>query len=126
MENTEKKMIRTVKTRMAEGLDQVETELTLDFTSLSVDDVYEIAAQAAVIKWQGNARRGKEIPTVATYKVPKPGTKSDGTASREAAIRRLLGEKADFFLKKYGVEEAWKRCAAMIRTLAIDDEEGGE
>lgn len=70
------KMIKTPSTKLTEDHDAVVTELTLDFSGLSVDDVYEIAAQAAVIKWQGNARRGKEIPKTATYVVPKPGTRS--------------------------------------------------
>jgi hypothetical protein len=76
----------------AEG-DAVQTELTLDFSGCTVEDVYEIAAQAAVVKWQGTARKAKTIPSVATYKVPKPGTRS-------------VGDPITILIAKFGIEGA--------------------
>jgi NACalpha-BTF3-like transcription factor len=69
------KIIKTVNTKMTEEHEAVQTELTLDFTGLTPDDIMEIAAQAAVIKWQGNARRGKVIPVKAEYKVQRAGSR---------------------------------------------------
>ena len=70
------KMIKYPSTKLTEDHDAVVTTLTLDFTGLTDADILEIAVQSAVIKWQGNARRGKTIPTQAVYVVPKPGTRA--------------------------------------------------
>ena len=71
------KLVKIVSTRQTEDDDPVQTSLTLDFDGLTNQDILEIAAQAAVIKWQGIARRAKGgVPATATYKVPKPGTRS--------------------------------------------------
>lgn len=97
------KIIRQVSTRMTEDHDPVVTELTLDFSDLTNEDILEIAAQSATIKWQGNARRGKEIPTTATYKVSKPGT-------------RVQIDPAEALIRKYGsVDEAVKALQAMMK-----------
>ena len=118
----EKKIIRTVSTKVTADHDAVSTNLTIDFSNVTEADVYEIAAQAATIKWQSNVRRAGTIPATATYMVVKPGTHASGVVSKEAAIRRLLGEKADFFLTKYGVEEAWERTKKVLGDLALDAE----
>jgi len=95
------KMIKYPSTKLTEDHDAIVTELTLDFTGLTNEDILEIAAQAAVIKWQGNARRGKAVPTKAEYKVPKPGTRG-----QVDPIQALL--------MKYGsAEEAIKALEAM-------------
>ena len=86
-------IIKIVNTKMTEDHDAVQTELTLDFTGVTVDEVYEIAAQAAVIKWQGNARRGKEIPATASYKVQRPGS-------------RVQIDPVEALVRKYGSVEA--------------------
>jgi hypothetical protein len=86
-------LIKTVNTKMTEEHDAVQTELTLDFTGLTPNDIIEIAAQAAVIKWQGNARRGKNIPATATYKVQKAGS-------------RVQIDPAEALVRKYGSVDA--------------------
>ena len=95
------KLTKDVNTKMFADDDSHATTLTIDFTGLSTEDVYEIAAQAAIVKWQSNARRMKVIPAQAEYKVPKPGTRSGGVAltpenliarygSVEAAVAALM------------------------------------
>lgn len=98
------RIIKDVNTRMFADDDSHATTLTIDFTGLSQEDVYEIAAQAAIVKWQSNARRMKVIPEQAEYKVPKPGTRSSGVSltpenlvarygSVEAAVAALMAIK---------------------------------
>jgi hypothetical protein len=83
-------IVKTISTKAHEDADAVVTELTLDFTGLTPEDIQEIAAQAAVIKWQGSARRAKgAIPTRATYKVPRPGTRA--VVDPFDAILRIAG-----------------------------------
>ena len=56
----------------------VKTKLTLDYSQCSMDDIYAMADDSTVIKWQSARRRMKDaaIPSEATYMVPRPGTKS--------------------------------------------------
>jgi hypothetical protein len=68
-------IIKQVSTKRFEGDDAVITTLTLDFTGLTDEDVQEIAAAGAVIKWQSKVR-AKTVPSTDTYKVPKPGTRA--------------------------------------------------
>ena len=82
------KIVKTVSTKMyAEG-EAYGTELTIDFTGLTTADIMEVAAQAAVVKWQGNARRLKAIPNSATYIVPKPGTRQTVTLTPEGLVAK--------------------------------------
>lgn len=121
------KIIKTVRTKLTEDHDAVTTELTLDFSRVTVDDVYEIAAQAAVIKWQGNARRGKEIPATATYVVPKPGTRGSAPVDYAAALVKLLGgDKTMILLRKYGdAEKAYAAIKPMLDAMMEDVESEG-
>jgi len=93
------KLIRYPNTKLTEDHDAVQTTLTLDFTGLTPEDILEIAAQAATIKWQGNARRMKEVPVVATYTVPKPGTRGTVDPVQALIARYGSAEKAIEFLK---------------------------
>jgi len=80
------------KTRVNEDAAQVETALTLDLSNLSVEDHREYEIDAVVVKWQAGARRKKEIPAVATYVVPKPGTRiarSPEESARDLSIEKL-------------------------------------
>jgi len=101
-------IVKTISTKAHEDADAVVTELTLDFTGLTPEDIQEIAAQAAVIKWQGSARRAKcAIPTRATYKVPRPGTRA--TVDPFEAILRIAGgdpEKAIAMLRERQAQRA--------------------
>lgn len=119
-----KRIIKSVNTKLTEDHEAVTTTLTLDFGSLTTDDVYEIAAQAAVIKWQGNARHGKEIPTVATYNVPKPGTRGAVVVDYNAALLKLFGrEKLDILITKYGTaENAYHELKPMLDAMFEDIE----
>jgi hypothetical protein len=125
--NMDRKIIKVVKTKLTEDHDAVETKLTLDFTGRTLDDLYEIAAQAAVIKWQGNARRGKAIPTTATYSVPKPGTRGSAVVDYSAALVKLLGgDKTMILLRKYGTAEAaYTAIKPMLDAMMEDVESEG-
>lgn len=91
------KITKIISTKMFVDADAHSTVLTIDFTGLSPADIMEVAAQAAVVKWQSNARRLKAIPAIATYHVPKPGTRQaltpEGLVARygsvDAAIEAL-------------------------------------
>ena len=100
--NENKVIVKGVSTKMTMEHDAVTTVLSIDFNTLTVEDVYEIAAAAAVIKWQNNIRKADAIPAEATYIVPKPGTRSAAdpmqsliakAGSVEAAIE-MLQERA--------------------------------
>jgi len=84
-----KKIVKNVNTKMFADGDAFATNLTIDFTGLSNEDIMEVAAQAAVVKWQSNARRMKEIPSSATYVVPKPGTRSSAPITPDALVARF-------------------------------------
>ena len=49
------KLTKIISTKMFADDDARSTELTIDFTGLSPADIMEVAAQAAVVKWQSNA-----------------------------------------------------------------------
>jgi hypothetical protein len=117
-------IIRTVKTKLFEGDDAHETVLTLDFSGVTEDDVQEFAAQSAVIKWQGNARRGKEIPATATYKLPKPGTRGSAVVDYEAALTKVFGfDNVQLLKAKYGTAElAYNKLKPQLDALMSDVE----
>jgi hypothetical protein len=96
-----RKYTKYPNTKLTEDHDAVTTELTIDCSGVTDADLIEYALQSLVIKWQGNARRGKVIPTTATYVVPKPGTRS-----QMDPITALL-------LKYGSAEEAIKALEAM-------------
>lgn len=101
-------LIKNISTKaFAEG-DAVLTELTLDFEGLSNEDILEIAAQAAVVKWQGTARKLKVIPSVATYKVPKPGTRS-------------VGDPCTILIAKYGIEGAIEELKRRMQPSKVEE-----
>ena len=85
------KITKIVSTKMFAEDDAKQTELTIDFSGLTPEDIMEVAAQAAVVKWQGNARRGKEIPATATYTVPKPGTRGTVVVATPEALVAKYG-----------------------------------
>lgn len=91
-----------VSTKVDEEGAAVKTNLTIDISDLSDADKNEIIVSAAVIKWQGRVRRTGNIPTEATYKVPRPGTKVGmsldeqisnlSPEERNALIERLMNK----------------------------------
>ena len=102
------KLTKNVSTKaFAEG-DAIQTELTLDFDGLSNEDILEVAAQAAVVKWQGTARKLKVIPAVATYKVPKPGTRS-------------VGDPVAILIARFGIEGAIEELKRRMQPTRVDE-----
>lgn len=118
----DRKLVRTVSTRQTEDDDPRQTTLTLDFANCSPEDVLEIAAQSAVIKWQGIARRAKgSIPSVATYVVPRPGTRSAQPIDHMAALAKVFGtERAKALAEKFGSAE--QACKALEELLKQQEE----
>ena len=85
-----KLMVKYISTKVNDEAEAVKTKLTLDLTLLTWLDVLEYAIMALVVKWQGTARRAKGgIPSIATYVVPKPGTRAQ-VDPRETAINQLI------------------------------------
>lgn len=82
------KITRLITTKAFADGDAVATELTINFTGLSQEDILEVATRAAVVSWQSNARRMKIIPKTAEYMVPKPGTRSSGALTPESLVQR--------------------------------------
>jgi len=72
--------------------DAVRTELTVDMSGLTPEDIAEYALDGMVIKWQASARRKKEpIPRKATYIVPKPGTRATPSLTPLQMLEQLFG-----------------------------------
>jgi hypothetical protein len=82
------KITRLISTKMFADDTAVATELTINFTGLTPEDIMEVAAQAAIVKWQSNARRMKIIPAKAEYMVPKPGTRQQTVLTPESLVAR--------------------------------------
>jgi hypothetical protein len=102
------KKVVAVNTRMTADHDPVRTNLTIDATGLSVEDMFEYVIDSAVIKWQSAIRRKKDsvIPKEATYVVPRPGTRSVTTMSEEQMLEALV--------KKYGEAGALEKLQSMV------------
>uniref|UniRef100_A0A6M3KQQ5 Uncharacterized protein n=1 Tax=viral metagenome TaxID=1070528 RepID=A0A6M3KQQ5_9ZZZZ len=95
-------------TKRFEGDDAVKTSLTLDMSGVTETDLVEYAIDALIIKWQASIRRKKdvEVPTVATYKVPKPGTRAAAVMSPfEMLVIQFGQERADWMVAKFGSAE---------------------
>lgn len=56
-------MARVIKTRLAEGAPQVSTNVTVDFSGVSREELEELASKSVIITEQGNWRKNGEIPT---------------------------------------------------------------
>lgn len=116
-----KLMVKYISTKVNDESEAVKTKLTFDLSLLTWVDVLEYALMALVVKWQGTARRAKGgIPSIATYVVPKPGTRAQ-VDPRETAINQLIAsgytrEVATFILDN----------APAIKATADTDVEGEE
>ena len=97
-------------TKRFEGDDAVKTKLTLDMSGVTAEDLIEYAVDALVIKWQASIRRKKDadVPSEATYKVPKPGVRAAAQMTPFAMLTNIFGkEKALELVNKAGsVEKA--------------------
>ncbi len=76
----EKIHVVMLKTKRFEDDDAVETELTLDYSQCTIDDLLAKAIKSDKISWQASFRNKKadnvQIPTKATYVVPRVGMRS--------------------------------------------------
>lgn len=76
----EKIHVVMLKTKRFEDDDAVETELTLDYSQCTVEDLLAKAIKSDKISWQASFRNKKadniSIPAKATYVVPKVGMRS--------------------------------------------------
>ena len=102
------KKVVAVNTKMTSEHDAVRTNLTIDATSLTPEEMFEYVIDSAVIKWQSAIRRKKDstIPKEATYVVPKPGTRAVSTMSEEQMIEALV--------KKYGAAGALEKLQGIV------------
>lgn len=83
-------------TKKFDGDDPVRTELTIDFSGVTEADLVEYAIDSLVIKWQGAQRRSKSvtaIPTKATYKMPKPGTRAATSLTPLDLLTQVFGKE---------------------------------
>ena len=76
------------------------TELTLDWTGMSEDDLRALAQQALIVKLQGSWRKG-EIPTSATVLVSdhKVGTRAPKKSLTEQLSSLSAAERAELIAK---------------------------
>jgi hypothetical protein len=113
--------IAGVKTRMSEDHEAVYTELTVDTSNLSEEQVREYAAMKAVVPWQSLIRSKKEIPTVATYVISAVGTRASQPIDHAAALVKALGaDRAYKAVQKCGSAEA--ACEALKALIDMDTE----
>lgn len=84
-----------VNTRMFAGDDPVRTNLTVDASDLTIEELFEYVIDSAVIKYQAMKRRKKDsiIPAKDYYKVPKPGTRVAVQLSDDEMLAKLLKNK---------------------------------
>jgi hypothetical protein len=91
----EKIHVVMLKTKRFEDDDVVETELTLDYSNCTIEDLLAKAIKSDKISWQASFRNKKadniSIPTKATYVVPKVGTRAvkQVEATPEAIIAKF-------------------------------------
>lgn len=62
-------MERTIKTRVKDGAEPVETKIVLDFSGCSREDLEDLASKTEIIRKQGEWRKAGSIPTSCTVDV---------------------------------------------------------
>lgn len=98
--NTTMNTTTNVSTRPAAGAEPVKTELTLDWTGMSEDDLKALAQQALIVKLQGSWRKGG-IPTSTTVLVSdhKVGTRAPKKSLTEQLSSLSAAERAELIAK---------------------------
>jgi len=121
-----KTIVKVIKTKMDKDDDSpVTTTLTIDFSNVTIDQVYEIAAKAEVILWQNAARKMPTIPTVATKVVGRP-TGTGQIDYAQALVKLLGGNKAMLLIRKYGDgEKAYAAVKPLLDSMIEDIEMAG-
>ena len=90
-----KKYVETLSTKRFEGDNAVTTTLTLDYSNITIDDLLTKAIKSDKISWQAGFRNKKgnvKIPTVDTYIVPKPGTRTARPVTPEGLVSAFGGD----------------------------------
>ena len=82
---------KIISTKVDKDADAVRTDLTIDLTGLTQDDVAEYACMHLVVKRQDTYRRAGKIPAKDTFVVPKPGVRT--AESVEDRIARMTPEE---------------------------------
>lgn len=118
-----KTIVKVIKTRADKDDDSpVTTTLTIDFSNVTVDQVYEIAAKAEVILWQNAARKMAVIPAVATKVVGRP-TGTGQIDYAQALVKLLGGDKAMLLIRKYGDgQKAYEAVKPLLDSMMEDIE----
>ena len=91
-----------VTTRPAAGAEKVETDLTLDWSGMTEEDLRALAQQALIVKLQGSWRKNG-IPAEVTVKVVehKVGTRSPrGPVDPASLIANLSPEEKQALIAK--------------------------
>jgi len=87
--------VETLSTKRFEGDDAVETTLTLDYSNITLEDLITKAIKSDKISWQAAFRNKKanvKVPTVATYVVPRPGTRTAKAITPESLVATFGGD----------------------------------
>lgn len=101
-------METTIKTRLNERADRVETKLTLNFDGVTTEQLHDLARRSAVIAWQSKVRAEGVIPTEATFNVTecfetrKRGPIDPVQAARNALAKMSEEERAAFLAQLAG------------------------
>lgn len=121
---------RTVycSTRRFEGDDVTKTKLTLDFSQVTETELIEYAIDALVIKWQGAIRRKKDakVPSEATYKVPKPGTRAAAQMLPFDALVMACGGNRELATSVVNKAGSVEKALELFKSVLEDFESDGE
>ena len=94
----------TTKTRLAQGTDAIETAVTINWETASIDDVRALATRTIIIAAQAQWRTAGAIPTDATldahaFANPERTRKpQDAVAAAKSALAKMSPEERAAFL----------------------------
>ena len=94
----------TAKTRLAQGTDAIETAVTINWETASIDDVRALATRTIIIAAQAQWRTAGAIPTSVTldahaFANPERTRKpQDAVAAAKAALAKMSPEERAAFL----------------------------
>ena len=94
----------TTKTRLAQGTDAIETAVTINWETASIDDVRALATRTIIIAAQAQWRTAGAIPTSVTldahaFANPERTRKpQDAVAAAKAALAKMSPEERAAFL----------------------------
>lgn len=86
------KQIVEISTAIDKNADEKVTQLTIDWTDVSQEKVYELAARSVIITVQGKYRRTKMVPERDTIAVKELGTRAPFQLTPE----RMVAAVANF------------------------------